>query len=378
MTSIRAVIPIRGAHLSVVTLIPVISPHKSLVASSSLISTAKWLTRVQQFSNGCQPLNFQQRPRNSIVSNLHSILTEAWRLGTGPWRHVRMQKMRSESKVPTFILFYHRIADTNPNPWTMTFSQFEQQIRWFQKNFDIVSLEETQRRIENGSNTQPTLSITFDDGYAENSARALPLLLTENIPVTYFVTTQNIRQQKPFPHDVEDGAVLPVDSVESIRAMANAGIEIGAHTRTHPNMGSINDPHVIYDEIISATQDLEDMIGRKVNYFAFPFGQHANLNVDAFHLLRQHGFKGACSAYGGWNDIGGDSFHLQRIHGDPSFTRMRNWLTYDPRIGTAQRYDYSKTSQSVDWATWQQGNKFDAADQPEQQSNDLQAESTKS
>ena len=42
--------------------------------------------------------------------------------------------------------------------------------------------------------------------------------------------------------------------------------------------------------------------------------------------------------YGGWNEIGADSFHLQRLHGDPNFERMKNWLTFDPRIESVSRY----------------------------------------
>ena len=50
---------------------------------------------------------------------------------------------------------------------------------------------------------------------------------------------------------------------------------------------------------------------------------------------------GACSAYQGWNEIGLDEFHIQRIHGDPNFSRFKNWMTYDPRFARVKRFDYS-------------------------------------
>ena len=50
----------------------------------------------------------------------------------------------------------------------MTCDEFQTQIDWFQENFEIVDLEECQRRIRSGFNDRPTLSITFDDGYSEN------------------------------------------------------------------------------------------------------------------------------------------------------------------------------------------------------------------
>src|SRR3989304_1014585 len=102
---------------------------------------------------------------------------------------------------PVSVLFYHRVADSCPNGWTMPTCTFAKQIRWLQERFDVVSLAEAQRRIESGHNTRPTVSITFDDGYAENLQFAVPLLLREQLPFTYFVSTNHVFGNRPFPHD---------------------------------------------------------------------------------------------------------------------------------------------------------------------------------
>jgi len=160
----------------------------------------------------------------------------------------------------------------------MTRAQFKRQIDWFQKEFDLVSLAELQRRVDSGFNDRPTLAITFDDGYAENCEYALPLLIERKIPVCYFVTIDNIVRQAPFPHDVELGQNLPVNSVESIQILSNSGIEIGAHTRTHIDLGSVSDQALLADEVIQASIEIEEHVGKPVQYFAFPFGQRENLN----------------------------------------------------------------------------------------------------
>lgn len=291
------------------------------------------------------------------MHGLRNILTDIWRLGTGPWRSYRIRQLRQSSSVPIFVLFYHRIANTHPNDWSMNFATFRQQIDWMRERFDLISLGEAQRRIRSGANDRPAVSITFDDGYAENCEQGLPYLIEKDIPVTYFVTTEHTSKQLPFPHDVSEGTPLPANTIESLKALANAGVEIGAHTRTHPNIGGMESPEQLFDEIVTATRDMEELIGRKIRYFAFPYGQYVNLSVDAFELIREAGFEAVCSAYGGWNDIGGDAFHLQRIHGDPDFARMRNWLTYDPRIARTVRYDYSPlpTAAPTDWRSWLDG-----------------------
>lgn len=288
------------------------------------------------------------------MKQFRTILTDLWRIGSSPMRAFQMRQMKSAGKVPVFVLFYHRIAPTHSNPWSMDFATFKEQIRWMQKRFDMISMDEVQQRISSGFNDRPAVSITFDDGYAENCEEALPFLIQEKVPVTYFVTTMHTKDQVSFQHDVDRGVPLPVNTIESLKAMANAGIEIGAHTRTHPDLGSIKDPAVIFDEVITATRDLESLLNRKINYFAFPYGQRTNLQADIFQLLRRHGIKGACSAYGGWNEIEDDAFHIQRIHGDPCFARMQNWLTYDPRIGSVERYDYSSDNTQIDWERWEQ------------------------
>lgn len=267
-------------------------------------------------------------------------LIQAYRLISAPYRKFRWMNLEANGRVPVIVLFYHRVADGHPNDWSMSRSSFEQQIDWFQERFDIVDLEECQRRIRSQHNARPTLAITFDDGYAENNEFALPLLIERRIPATYFVTTYHTTHQAPFPHDVEAGTPLPVNDIASLRALDMAGIEIGAHTRTHADLGKITDPKQLADEVIVASLEMQALLGRKIRYFAFPFGQTANLNRDAHAMLKEAGFLGVCSAYGGWNEIGEDAFHLQRLHGDPNFERMKNWLSFDPRIAKTPRFDF--------------------------------------
>ncbi len=274
------------------------------------------------------------------MANWKSNLIEAYRFTTTPYRAWQMQQRRSAGQVPIFVLFYHRISDSFPNPWTLGCREFEQQINWFERHFQIVGLDECQRRIVSGQNTQPTLAITFDDGYAENSEFALPLLVERRIPVTYFVTVDHVLHQRPFAHDIQFGQALPTNSIESLRAISMAGVEIAAHTRNHVDLGKVTDPAQLVDEVITSSRDLEDLIGRPVRYFAFPYGLRPNLNAHAFGLLKQEGFAGACTALGGWNEIGGDAFQISRIHGDPSFSRMKNWLCFDPRLANVLPFDY--------------------------------------
>lgn len=266
-------------------------------------------------------------------------LLAAWYFGSLPYRWWMNGLSARQGRAPAMVLFYHRVADRDANPWTISTSGFQAHLDWLAAHFELVSLAEAQRRIASGINERPCVTVTFDDGYADNCETAIPLLIQRKIPCTYFVSSQFVLTGQPFPHDLTQGAPLAPNTLDQLRAMAAAGIDIGAHTRTHPDIGKIHDLQQLRDEIVGGRDELEQALGVKVAYFAFPFGQHRNLSSAAFRIAREAGLAGVCSAYGGYNFPGDDPFHLQRIHGDPGWLRLANWLTVDPRkVALVERY----------------------------------------
>jgi peptidoglycan/xylan/chitin deacetylase (PgdA/CDA1 family) len=259
-----------------------------------------------------------------------NLLLSARNYAVWPFRQAARAGRCARRQEPVQILFYHRVADQHPNGWTMPTATFARQVAWLQRRFDIVGLAEAQQRIASGGNDRPTVCLTFDDGYADNLHFAIPLLLERKIPFTYFVCSDNVRKRRPFPHDVAAGVPLEVHTAEQVRQLAAHGVEIGAHTRTHADLGKLEGAELIR-EILGSKRELERIIGGPVRYFAFPYGMHANMSREAFQVARREGFTGVCSAYGGYNFPGEDPFHLQRIHADCEMSRFYNWLSVDPR-----------------------------------------------
>ncbi len=260
---------------------------------------------------------------------------------TWPWRLIRNARDFHHGRAPIMVVYYHRVADDNANSWTISNRQFRRHIRWLRKHFDLIGLDGVRRRLMGSGLHRPAVSITFDDGYAENCEAALPWLIENRIPCTYFVTAHNIFTGEPFPHDVAMGNRFAPNTVEQLRQLSAAGIEIGAHTRTHADLGATGDRDVLADEIIAATEELAEAVGQRMRFFAFPFGMKANLQPAAFELARLAGFDAVCSAYGGYNRPGDDPFHLQRFGGEGPLIRLKNWTTVDPiKERRITRYDY--------------------------------------
>lgn len=246
-------------------------------------------------------------------------------------RRRRLAALREAGRVPVAILFYHRVADEFPNAWTLSRADFLRQLDWLQTNLDIVSLAEAQRRIRSNHCNRPTVSITFDDGYGENAEFAIPELVRRQLPATYFVATDFVASGKGFPHDLAAGKYLAPNTIAHLRQFAAQDIEIGAHTRSHRDMGQVQHRLEIEDEIIGSVQILEQWLNRRIDYFAFPYGLPANTTQAAVDVIAAHGLQGFCSAFGEWNWPASPGFHLRRIHADPGLESLRNWLTFDSR-----------------------------------------------
>lgn len=240
-------------------------------------------------------------------------------------------RLRQSEQMPIFSVFYHRVADYHENPWTISNALFLKHLDWLQDNVDLVSLSEAQSRIRSGKNSRTCVAITFDDGYADNCHQAIPALIERRIPCTYFVTSSFLQNRQPFPHDAKLGVPLEANSIEQILAMSAAGIEIGAHTRSHIDLGRRENRSRLRDELIGSIEDLERILGKPVRYAAFPYGLINNCSQEAIDLCADAGLKGFCTAYGDINWPGQNDFHIKRIHADPSLPRLRNWLTFDPR-----------------------------------------------
>ena len=278
------------------------------------------------------------------MSIFRQSLLQSYKTATQHWRQAIREDLLQRRQMPAAILFYHRVADTSPNDWSISQRDFERHLDWLKENCEFASLAEIQSTQQFGLRNKMQLCVTFDDGYAENCDWALPELLNRQIPTAYFVTTSNVAEQNSFSHDVRNGKDLAVNSVSQIRDFANRGIEIGSHTQTHLDLGLPHRREVLVAEIRDSRSQLQDWTGQSIDYFAFPYGLPENISQAAIDMVYEAGYKGFVSAYGGWNWPGEDDFHLQRIHGDPGLASLTNWLTFDPRkMRRGSRVRYQKS-----------------------------------
>jgi peptidoglycan/xylan/chitin deacetylase (PgdA/CDA1 family) len=89
-------------------------------------------------------------------------------------------------------VMYHGVVQKNSNyfsPRHITKEQFENQLRYFIREFDIISLTEAfENRQNHHKPKRKTITISFDDGYVNNLYTALPILEKYNIKATFFIS----------------------------------------------------------------------------------------------------------------------------------------------------------------------------------------------
>jgi len=93
----------------------------------------------------------------------------------------------------------------------------------------------------------------------------------------------------------------PIDGYQAaswpqLREMSHAGIEVAAHTVTHPRLTKVGSERCAI-EISSCKQRIEQMIGRPVHSFAYPNGQRADYDDQVKRLVRQAGYTNAAVAF---------------------------------------------------------------------------------
>jgi peptidoglycan/xylan/chitin deacetylase (PgdA/CDA1 family) len=98
-----------------------------------------------------------------------------------------------------------------------------------------------------------------------------------------------------------------------VRALHEAGMQIGAHTVTHPILARMNDEDASR-EITESRHALEQIIEAPVPLFAYPNGRPGeDYSVRTVELARAAGFSAAVSTARGFSVAGTDPFQLPRF-----------------------------------------------------------------
>jgi peptidoglycan/xylan/chitin deacetylase (PgdA/CDA1 family) len=189
---------------------------------------------------------------------------------------------------PIPILTYHQVdlAPAAGSPFrglTVTPAAFARQMAMLAmlgwRGLSMTALEPYLRGDKRGR----VVGITLDDGYVNNLTHALPVLRRHGFSATCYVVSGQVGGANVW--DMDSG--IPAKALmnrEQLRAWVAGGQEIGAHTRHHVDLRTV-DAATARDEIAGCRAELEALIDAPVRHFCYPYGhflpEHVALVRDA-------------------------------------------------------------------------------------------------
>ena len=250
------------------------------------------------------------------------------RSGSGPARTLARRALRARpvgDAVRTvaglgeraLVLVYHRIVPHAPSANaivpTVASDVFRRHVAALADVGEIVPLESLVDGI--GRHARPRFALTFDDDHLSHVEHALPILRSLGAPATFFLSGRALNGLGPYWFEVlereidgrglaavarelsidadrpealavacerdrslqawlEDRAGEPGPRLEhgDIEALAAAGMSVGFHTLRHRILPALP-PDELEADLVEGREDLEAVVGRRIQLFAYPHGK---------------------------------------------------------------------------------------------------------
>jgi peptidoglycan/xylan/chitin deacetylase (PgdA/CDA1 family) len=252
--------------------------------------------------------------------------------------------------------------------------RFDELCVWLKSLFKVLPLNEAVARLKAGTLPARAAAITFDDGYADNYRVALPILQRHGLSATFFIATgfldggrmwndtiietvrasatptldlsslglglhglasidekraaiSSLIKQIKYQPDSDRititnriarlANVSPPDNLmmtsAEVRAMRRAGMQIGAHTVSHPILAKLPDDQAI-SEIETSKRFLEELLNEKVGLFAYPNGKlDQDYTARTVEIVGSLGFEAAFSTNWGVSGYTDDLLQVRRF-----------------------------------------------------------------
>lgn len=292
------------------------------------------------------------------------------------WKYAIRQLSGKGKSARLQVFIFHRIlpkADTliagEPSV-----DEFDWMIRFIAGAYTVLTFGEAVSRLQSGTLPPGCASITFDDGYQNNATLAAPTLKKYGVLATFFIATAYLDRQrmwndkvieavrhmpdgefdrspyglppcqlgtddtraecisqllgalKYLPHDRRSelsqlltnaaGIGESYDTMMTpceVRTLYNSGMEIGAHTHTHPILSGLPDD-IAEAELARSKDELEAILGEPVTSFAYPNGNTSrDLGPQHAAMAKKLGFRAAATTDWGIASMQTDPFLIPRF-----------------------------------------------------------------
>lgn len=127
--------------------------------------------------------------------------------------------------------------------------------------------------------TRHGVTLSFDDGMRSVYTHALPILRDHAAPAHLFLTTGAVGRTNRWPTQPERMPAFDMLGWDEIEKLQQAGMRFESHTHGHPDLRGLDD-RGIATECGEADRIIEEKLGRRPQYFAYPYGYRSERASD--------------------------------------------------------------------------------------------------
>ena len=178
-------------------------------------------------------------------------------------------------KKSPFILMYHSVGPIGDDPHllTVTPERFDAQLSALRaQGLRGMSMRDLLRSGGAGG-----VGLTFDDGYADFLDTAVPVLRRHGCTATVFALAGRMGGNNGWDADGDRKRLMTADE---LRLVVREGMEVGSHGLLHQRLPQLSDAE-LQREVADSHSILSDVIGKRIEGFAYPYGAVGRREVVA-------------------------------------------------------------------------------------------------
>lgn len=215
------------------------------------------------------------------------------------------------------ILNYHKVDDFY-HSLSIPPEEFEEQMKYLSENgFTTITPDQLMAYLNHDRELpENPILITFDDGYSDNFTNAYPIMKKYGFTATIFLVTNKVGHEGNFM------------TWDQVRAMQKDGFVFGSHTVSHAALTKVSREQGMM-ELTDSRKELEQQLGVKARYFAYPTGAY---NRQIEDMVKQAGYKAAFTIRYGQAGTESNPYALERI---PIFRGQHTFRSFFVRLNAA-------------------------------------------
>lgn len=223
------------------------------------------------------------------------------------------------------ILMYHYVsalpsdADSIREGLTISPERFREHIEYLSSaGYTTISLYEINEALLHGTQLpEKPIVLTFDDSYTDHYTNVFPILKQYGFTGTFFVITEFTDSRNPNHM-----------TWEQIQEMADAGMSMESHTKSHHQLVNRDFDFLVW-EVIGSIESLESHIEEHHQIFSFPVGRYDTTTLNMLDTTRI--IRAVTTEYGTYHTM--HDYLLSprlRISGNMGVAGLRNLLETAP------------------------------------------------